>query len=433
MHSSASDDIAPPIRKRRVALIDYGNYSFLRQASSDLIRSGAPLAYLFSTDVLSPNHLTDDIDHPNVLRVSIGKKVARDALILRGIQEYRWGTACVKLLDKLDPEAVVLANTPLLAQARVQRWCKTRRRPYSVWTQDLHGLAIPDVLRAKFGAAGTLLGTPYRLLDAHILKGADWLTAISETQLPYLSRVMRQACPITVVRNWAELPSSDSEPKCNSWSKERGLDKTFNFLYAGALGFKQDIRPFVELARHFSTAESVRIVIVSEGRGAAQLTQLTCRDQLSNVVVLPFQPYSEFRLALASADVLIASLTQEASSYCVPSKVQTYMCAARPQLVIAPRTNPIAALVEQAGVGTVVIPGDTTGLIEAAQRLFESTAMRERFAQNALSYARRQFSADSIRSSMEMALGWLGTTDERQNSTGNRAPDSDRQQALRTA
>lgn len=64
-------------------------------------------------------------------------------------------------------------------------------------------------------------------------------------------------------------------------------------------------------------------------------------------MILPFQPFEDLPAVLASADLLLAILTEDAARFCVPSKVWTGFCAARPNLLVVPEFNQAAKITKK--------------------------------------------------------------------------------------
>ena len=58
--------------------------------------------------------------------------------------------------------------------------------------------------------------------------------------------------------------------------------------------------------------------------------------------MLPFQPFGALPEALASGDVLLAMLTNDAASHSVPSKILSYLCAGRLIVASIPEDNAAA-------------------------------------------------------------------------------------------
>src|SRR5262249_23180303 len=139
-----------------------------------------------------------------------------------------------------------------------------------------------------------------------------------------------------VVENWAPLDELPLRPRRNAWSQHHGLQDRFCFLYSGTLGMKHDPALLLELARRYRDEADVAVVVISQGPGASWIAEHARDDRLANLLVLPFQPFDAMPDVLASADVLVAILEPEAGVFSVPSKVLTYLCAAKPLLACMP-------------------------------------------------------------------------------------------------
>jgi glycosyltransferase involved in cell wall biosynthesis len=94
------------------------------------------------------------------------------------------------------------------------------------------------------------------------------------------------------------------------------------------------------------------------------------------------------------ADILLVTLnSDETLSTTIPSKVQTYMKAARP--IIASADGETARLVQQSGAGIAVPPGDGHKLAQAILRLYHlSSAERDELGRKARSYYLEHFESD---------------------------------------
>ena len=107
---------------------------------------------------------------------------------------------------------------------------------------------------------------------------------------------------------------------------------------------------------------------------------------------------------MASADVLLATLEPEAAQFAIPSKVLSYLCAARPILLAAPRQNLSVSILDRSQAGIAVEPDDTRGWIAAATRLVADPALREQMGHNGRSYAEHTFNIDRIAARFESVL-----------------------------
>ena len=171
-------------------------------------------------------------------------------------------------------------------------------------------------------------------------------------------------------------------------------------MYAGTLGLKHDPSVIAELVR--SAPNDCRIVVVSEGKGEKWLEK-HCSDN-TQLILLDYQPYEQLPNMLASADVLLAILEQDASRYSVPSKVLNYLCAGRPVLALLPSDNPAAHMLKSAEAGIVTPPGDHGMAAATLNYLLSDLPLRERMAANGRHYAEQAFDMRTIGDSFERVI-----------------------------
>jgi glycosyltransferase involved in cell wall biosynthesis len=143
------------------------------------------------------------------------------------------------------------------------------------------------------------------------------------------------------------------------------------------------------------------VVVITEGIGRDYLDSM---PPLGNLRTLHFQPYEKMPEVLASADVLLATLEADAGRFAVPSKILTYLCAARSILLAGPRENLSASIIERSGAGLVVNSDEPSAWLEAAHQLVSDVELRTRFGSNARSFAERTFDITKITDAFESVL-----------------------------
>ena len=100
-------------------------------------------------------------------------------------------------------------------------------------------------------------------------------------------------------------------------------------------------------------------------------------QSLDNVRFLPPVPKKEMPVVLAAADACIAILKPlEAYKTTFPNKVFDYMAAGRP--VVLAIDGVIREVVEGAGAGVFVTPGDPAALAEGVLRMADDPQMGKR-------------------------------------------------------
>ena len=392
----------------RIAVHDFGGYAFPHELSEELARRGHTVAHIYCTSHnTTPRGVASANTSPSSL-VTTGLSL-RDPLnkynfIKRWQQEREYGRLAVEALKSFRPDVVLSANTPLDAQQHIQQVCQRFGFRFVFWLQDLIGVAANNILRKKIPVAGALIGKHYLNLEKKLLQKSECIVAITDDFSPLLCRYGVPQNRIRVIPNWAPLEQTPVLEKNNPWSKKNGLEQAFCYLYAGTLGMKHNPDMLLQLALAHRAEPDTRVVVLSQGMGADWLAEQKQKHGLPNLLLLPYQPKHELPSVLASANVLVALLDDDAGMFSVPSKVLTYLCAERPLLLSVPEENQAARLIVEHEAGEVTPPNAPDAFVAAALRLKNDAKLRNRYAHNARSYAERTFAMTHIGDQFERIL-----------------------------
>ena len=250
------------------------------------------------------------------------------------MQDRRYGRLLADRVAAFGPDVVLSANSPLDAQAALQRCAHRDGAAFIFWIQDVYSAAIARALERRFSLVSGLIAERFVRVERRLLQRSDAVVAITHDFLPLLEEWGVPKGRTYVIENWAPLEDVTPLSKANHWAREHGLSDIPVFLYAGTLGLKHDPMILMDLAKEVPTA---RVVVISEGLGAERLSRFA--DANGNLMLLPYQPFGRLSEVLASADVLVALLESDAGAYSVPSKVLTYLAAGRPILGAIPAEN----------------------------------------------------------------------------------------------
>jgi glycosyltransferase involved in cell wall biosynthesis len=118
-------------------------------------------------------------------------------------------------------------------------------------------------------------------------------------------------------------------------------------------------------------------VFVGDGAKKKDLQEIAARRDLRNVMFLPFQPRELMDQSYATADVSLISLKRGLAGVIVPSKVYNVLASGRPCVAAVEQECEVADIIQRAGCGFVVAPGDASAL---RARIVELAANRDRAA-----------------------------------------------------
>ncbi len=151
--------------------------------------------------------------------------------------------------------------------------------------------------------------------------------------------------------------------------RAHGLEGRFVALYAGAHGLSNDLGVVLQAAVLLQDQPQVVIALLGDGKDKPKLIAQAETLGLENVRFLPPTPKNHMAQALAAADVCIAILKPLAMYRTVyPNKVFDTMAAGRP--VTLAIDGVIREVVERAGCGLAVTPGDPQALADALRYFY---------------------------------------------------------------
>ena len=392
----------------RILLNDRPGYRFAVQLSRQLAERGHTVLHCYGEFFQSPGGALQKtaVDPTNfdIVGIRLDKPFAKYSFFKRLFQEIKYGRLLAAQIEAFRPDVVIFADTPSEAMSLVYWRLRRTDIRFVFWVQDVYGIAVSAILGKRLSVIGRLVGQIYIGLDRYLLKQSAQIILITEDFRPLLAEWGIDQTKTRVIPNWAALADLPVRAKDNIWAQKHHLADKFCFLYSGTLGMKHNPELLLQLAGHYRQDDQVRVVVISEGLGADWLQEQQAAHQLSNLILLPYQPYADLPDVLGTADVLIAILEPSAGVFSVPSKVLSYLCAARPLLLAVPSENLAARIVSQNEAGLVTPPDDTVAFVRAADVLRQNEGLRQQLGQNGRTYAETHFDIEKITDQFEAVI-----------------------------
>lgn len=267
-----------------------------------------------------------------------------------------------QLLRGRRPDAILcMTNPPFIGLAGAFA-ARVRRSKLVITVQDMH----PDVGIVS----GRLTNPPavwaLRMVQRYFFRRADRLVAISEGMKQCL--VERGAPPgkVEIVHNWVDVDEITPHPRDNAWGRDHGFAEGFVLMHAGNVGLLQALETLVDAAP--LAPSDAEVVIVGGGAGREPLERQAERIG-APIQFVPRQPREELNLVLASSDAHLVSLMPGLAGLMEPSKVYGVLAAGRAVLAAMEPGTEAARIVEEAGCGVVVAPGNPKALADGIAEL----------------------------------------------------------------
>ena len=389
-----------PVHSRRVLIHDFGGFAFPAQLGRELARRGHRVKLLYSDLDMRGGRLSLRPDDPcgfSVGAVSIGAHFRKQALVRRAGQELAYARVLGREVERFAPDIVFNTNGTMIMSLLLRRQATAQGFAYIHWMQDIHTHTIGYVLSKRFGRTiGGFGQSLVRAIERNVVGRAAAVIVISDDFRAELHAYGMRPRRIFTIPNWMPADEIVPRPKDNEFARAFALTRTFNVLYAGMLGHKHDIQPFVALARGCADLEDVRVVVVGRGFGVDALRAAQRTQGFGNLVLIDWQPHERLPDILGAGDLLMSAIAPEASSSSVPSKILGYLCAGRAVLAVVPADNLARRLVEEAGAGLGAGPDDLDRMVARVRALHGAPERLAAYGARARDYAEATFAIGPI-------------------------------------
>ncbi|MDO9438436.1 glycosyltransferase family 4 protein [Hydrogenophaga sp.] len=240
---------------------------------------------------------------------------------------------------------------------------KLKQAPVVLWVLDLW----PETLAAVGVVRSPRMLRLVGLLVSFIYNRCALVLGQSRGFLDSIARYCRDRSKIRYFPSWAEnLFLQDDGAKAPEVPE---ATNTFTIVFAGNIGEAQGFPAILDAAELLRSNESVRWLIVGDGRRFDWVKAEVAKRKLEDRVLLPGRfPVERMPSFYAHADALIASLKPDPTfSMTIPGKVQSYLLAGKPILGMLDGEG--AAAIETAGAGLVCPAGNAVALAKAIEQM----------------------------------------------------------------
>lgn len=282
------------------------------------------------------------------------------------------------LLKKYD--VLFIDSTPPIQGLKLPIVKLFRRVAVIYNAQDIFPDSLVGTGLAKKGGILWKIG---RIIENITYKYSDKIIVISED---FKRNIMAKGVPeekIVVIYNWVD------EEAVKAVSREENLlfdrynlnrDK-FYVTYCGNIGLTQNIQMLVEVAKSLESNEDIQFVLIGEGAYKAELEKIIKERNISNITLLPFQPYEEISHVFSLGDVGLVISKPGVGENSVPSKTWSILSASRPVLANFDE-NELKTIVDTHKCGIFTAAGDKVAFTDAILKLYNDRQLCEELGRN---------------------------------------------------
>jgi glycosyltransferase involved in cell wall biosynthesis len=215
--------------------------------------------------------------------------------------------------------------------------------------------------------------------------------------------VRRGARRVDLVPNGVEAAMFDPAADGAKFRRGHSWQGKYLALYAGAHGMSNNLGVVLQAAAGLQDRSDIVIVLLGDGKEKPGLMDKAEAMGLRNVCFLPPLAKAEMSEALEAADAGIAILLPlEVYKTTYPNKVFDYMAAGRP--VVLAIDGAIRQVVESAGAGVFVPPGDPQAMAVAIRELADDPAAGRRMGLAGRACVEREFDRPATAQALTLSL-----------------------------
>lgn len=275
-----------------------------------------------------------------------------------------------------------------------------RKKPTVYNAQDV----FPDSLvNNGLAKEGSMIWKVGRIVEKITYEYADKIIVISED---FKRNIMAKGVPedkIVVVYNWVDQNAVVDIPReKNKLFDKYNLDHSkFYVTYNGNIGLSQNMDMLLEVAKALEANDDIHFVLVGNGAYLEEVKRIVAERRISNVHLLPFQPYEDISHVFSLGDVSLVISKPGTGAASVPSKTWSIMSASRPVLANFDE-NELKSILEgsisSSGLkgssgpcGIFTKAGDKVAFTDAILKLYKNRELCKEMGRNG-----RQFVMDNL-------------------------------------
>lgn len=306
-------------------------------------------------------------------------KYNRKTTITRSLSWVFGFTKSVFLLNVFyrNHDVFVSSNPPLLNF--INLFCRNK---VSLLVYDVY----PDGLIAGgFLNKNNLLYRVWSWLNKISFKKMQSITTITNGMAKALSKYI-DSSKIVVIPAWSNqnILNDENIHSENEFIKKYNLENKFLIIYSGNLGLGHDLENLVYLSKEIKDNKSIQILIIGEGYRKVAIENLIRDSEITNCLLLPYQPANLFVSMLQAMHIGVVSLEKGASQVAIPSKTYNILGAGKPILCLGSKESDLAELIEGSQSGKFFESNSTEEIKSFILDLYSNSNYYNQLSQNAL-------------------------------------------------
>ena len=391
----------PEINSASHLIFDLGS-EFVRRGHNVTVVTGYP-SYSFDPATLPKKYksglwMRETTEGIEVIR-SRTLRMPRHIPVLRGIDQLAMAVGfslAGAFLPRTRPDVILVYSPPMFLGLsgwvlRMIRGAKVVLNVQDLFPQNAIDLGV---LKSR-----ALIGL-FRRVESFLYESLDAVAVHSRGNRDHVVRSGGNPACTFVVFNPVDTKSIVPGNRSSAFrTRHRIGEEQFIASFAGVLGYAQDLDTVIEAAALMNGASNVIFYIVGDGVERSRL--MSKASAMKNVRFLPMLERDQYLELLHASDVCLVTLRSEMKTPVVPGKIMSIMAAGRPLIASLPLDGDAPGMIEDAGCGICVEPGNAAKLAEAIKTVVANPAKGIQYSHSGRAYVEANCSLEGCASAYE--------------------------------
>lgn len=294
-------------------------------------------------------------------------------------------------------EGVLFTSNPPINQGLLRFALKKKKKVlYLIW--DIY----PDCIEKSFGTVVKPITFFWRKQNRNLYKQCDAVITIGEVMKAKILQ-HNPNLKIHVIPYHANSEIIKPIPKEeNKFVKAYGLENKTVIMYSGKMGFGHGFNEILAVAKELQVFSQISFVFIGHGEAFKEIQEYVAKNNLSNCLVLPYQPIEMLPFSLGAADVSLITIKEKTDGLFLPSKVYDAMSSGSAIICISGGNNDVAQLVQKESLGENVLTNNIDMLKTAVLKFVNDEDYLMKCQKNSREIAIRDYAIDVVKNQYDV-------------------------------
>jgi colanic acid biosynthesis glycosyl transferase WcaI len=280
--------------------------------------------------------------------------------------------ANIALLREKETDVIFTISQPPIVGGLIGSLGKFFKRTKHIY--NIHDFNPEQAAAVAYTKNGLILNVA-KWIDNLNCRYADHILLLGEDMGETLSKRFhgKNVPSYSVISNWTDekeiIPLDKTHSAVAEFLSEHNLEDKFIVMYSGNLGLYYDLENIIQVAKEFERDPSIVFLFIGDGAVKNKMQEYVSKEDLKNVLFLPFQPKDFIRYSLNAADVHLVVNQKGIKGVSVPSKIYGVMAAGKPVLGVLEQGSEVDRLISESDCGVRVEPQDYAGIARSIELL----------------------------------------------------------------